>query len=129
MWLLPTGYNFLLQGGGAGNDTFSAIYALAAIHFGLRAWSFRHTRDLWNSILAAALLTGAKASNLPLLLPWAILIVALLPRLRRRLGASLLVVLLAATVSFLPCAVLNKLYCGDWLGTTIEVHTLKCTGL
>ncbi len=125
MWLLPTGYNFLLQGGGAGNDTFSAIYALAAIHFGLRAWSFRHTRDLWNSILAAALLTGAKASNLPLLLPWAILIVALLPRLRRRLGASLLVVLLAATVSFLPCAVLNKLYCGDWLGTTIEVPHLE----
>jgi len=125
MWLLPTGYNFLLQGGGAGNDTFSAVYALAAIHFGCRAWSSRQTRDLWNSILASALLTGAKASNLPLLLPWASLIVALLPLLRRRLVSSLLVVVLAGTVSFLPCAVLNIFHCGDWLGTTIEVPHLE----
>lgn len=125
MWLLPTGYNFLLQGGGAGNDTFSAVYALAAVYFGCRAWSSRQTRDLWNSILAAALLTGTKASNLPLLLPWAILIVVLLPRLRQRLVLSLLVVLLAATASFLPCAVLNKLHCGDWLGTTIEMPHLE----
>jgi hypothetical protein len=80
---------------------------------------------LWNSILAVALLTGTKASNLPLLLPWTILIVMLLPLLRRRPVPSLLVALLAALVSFLPCAVLNQLHCGDWLGTTIEVPHLE----
>ena len=125
MWLLPTGYNFLLQGSGTGNDTFPAVYTLAAVYFGCRAWSSRQTRDVWNSLLAAALLTGAKASNLPLLLPWAILIVMRLPLLRRRPALSLLVALLAALVSFLPCAVLNQLHCGNWLGTTIEVPHLE----
>ena len=72
MWLLPTGYTFLLQAGSVGNDTFPTVFALAAVDFGLRAWKSRKLSDLWNSILAAALLTGAKASNLPLLLPWAI---------------------------------------------------------
>ena len=74
MWLLPTGYNFILQAGGNANDTFPAVYALAAVDFGLRAWKSRRPADLWHSLLAAALLTGAKASNLPLLLPWAIVI-------------------------------------------------------
>ena len=66
MWLLPTGYNFLLQAGGIANDIFPAVYALAALDFGCRAWVSRRPADLWHSLLAAALLTGAKASNLPL---------------------------------------------------------------
>jgi len=74
MWLLPTGYNFILQAGGIANDTFPAVYALAAVDFALRAVKSRHLSPvtchshLWHSLLAAALLTGAKASNLPLLL-------------------------------------------------------------
>lgn len=122
MWLLPTGYNFLLQAASAGNDTFPTVYALAAIHFGCRAWTSRRPSDLWYSLLAAALMTGAKPSNLPLLLPWAILIVALLPVLRRRPAATMFVVLTAALVSFLPNAVLNVIYCGDWSGLKLE-HT------
>ena len=111
MWLLPTGYNFLLQAGGVANDTFPAVYALAALDFGCRAWISRRPADLWHSYLAAALLTGAKASNLPLLLPWAILI------LRAAAFApqpvmTLLVILLAALVSFLPTAILNVHYWG-----------------
>ena len=39
MWLLPTGYNFLLQAGSLSNDTFPTVYALAALDFGLRAWA------------------------------------------------------------------------------------------
>ena len=66
MWLLPAGYSFLLQAGSAGNDIFPTVYALAAVAFGLRAWKSRQLSDLWYSILAAALLTGAKATNLPL---------------------------------------------------------------
>ncbi len=121
MWLLPFGYDFLLQAGSISNDTFPAAYALAAIDFAARAWSSRRVPDLWHSILAAALMTGAKASNLPLLLPWAILIFAVLPLLRRQITATLVVILLAALVSFLPTAILNLHYCnGDWSGLSIE---------
>jgi hypothetical protein len=120
MWLLPTGYNFLLQAGSLGNDTFPTVYALAAVDFGLRAWASRRPSDLWYSLLAAALLTGAKASNLPLLLPWAVLICALWPLLTRRPVMSLLMVLLAATVSALPTMLLNIRYLGDWSGLVLE---------
>jgi hypothetical protein len=120
MWLLPTGYNFLLQAGSIANDTFPAVYALAAIDFAARAWHSRRAEDLWHSILAAALLTGAKASNLPLLLPWAILIFGLIPLLRRKPVATTFVILLAALVSFLPMAILNAHYCGDWSGSKLE---------
>ena len=122
MWLLPTGYCFLLQAGSLANDAFPAIYALAAVDFGLRAWESRRLSDLWLSILSAALLTGTKATYLPLLLPWGLVVVLLLPRLLRRPAATLALVLLAVTVSFLPTAALNVRYCGDWSGLNLE-HT------
>ena len=125
MWLLPTGYNFLLQAGSAGNDAFSAVYALAAIDFGCRAWESRRPRDLWFSLLAAALLTGTKPTSLPLLLPWMILIFALLPLLRRNLPSTLLVLAMAMLASFLPMALMNKLHSGDWLGTSVETSHLQ----
>jgi hypothetical protein len=120
MWLLPTGYTFLLQAGSAGNDAFSAVYALAAIDFGCRAWESRQPRDLWFSLLAAALLIGTKPTSLPLLLPWLILIFALLPLLRHKALSTLLVLATALLVSFFPIALMNKIHCGDWLGTSIE---------
>jgi hypothetical protein len=120
MWLLPSGYNFLLQAGSVANDTFPTVYALAALDFGLRAWATRRVADLWLSVLSASLLIGAKASNLPLLLPWAILIFGLLPLLLRRPGTTLILILLAATVSFLPNAALNVWFCGDWSGLKLE---------
>jgi hypothetical protein len=120
MWLLPTGYNFLLQAGSVANDTFPTVYALAALDFGLRAWASRRASDLWLSVLAAALLTGAKASNLTLLLPWAIVVVPLLPLLLRKPLATLVLVVLAGTVSFLPNAAINVHYCGDWSGLKLE---------
>ena len=137
MWLLPAGYNFILQAGGIANDTFPTVYALAAVDFALRAWKSRWVGrvtpcapaavngvtalpDLWHSILAAALLTGAKASNLPLLLPWAIAVLPILPLLRKKIVSTALVVLLAAAVSFLPTAILNVHHLGDWSGLSIE---------
>src|SRR5438445_1846344 len=117
MWLLPTGYTFLLQAGSTGNDTFPTIYALAGLDFACRAWASRRASDLWHSALAAALLTGAKASNLPLLLPW---FVALLPLFVSRKPGSktksiiaswplttTIIGLLVLLVSFLPTAILN----------------------
>jgi hypothetical protein len=120
MWLLPTGYVFLLQGGSAGNDAFPTVYALAAVDFGCRAWSSRRLSDLWMSGLAAALLVGAKASNLPLLLPWALLVIPLVPLVRKRPVMTAIVGLVAALISFLPTAILNIVYCHDWSGLDLE---------
>ena len=80
MWLLPTGYTFLLQAGSAANDAFPTVYALAAVDFACRAWVSRRAGELGLSLLSAALLTGAKPSNVPLLLPWASLLAAALSR-------------------------------------------------
>ena len=125
MWLLPTGYNFLVQSGNAGNDVFGVVYALAMICFGLRALISGQVWDLWLCILASALLTGVKISNGPLVLVAVILVGARLPLLRRHWISTLLILLLAATVSFLPSAVTNRYYCGDWLGVSVEVPHLE----
>ncbi len=120
MWLVPTGYDYLLQAGGNANDTFPAAYALAMLAFGARAWVSRQPTDLWYSVLAAALLTGAKAGNIPLLLTCAILIFPLLPILRRHWKMTAFIILLSAVVSFLPTAALNIYYIHDWSGLSIE---------
>jgi hypothetical protein len=86
---------------------------------------------VWFSFLAAALLTGAKAGNLPLLLPWLIAFLPVARQLlpepdapcRRRLGqsvATLFVLSAAALVSFLPTALLNWCNCGNWTGLSLE---------
>ncbi len=125
MWLLPTGYIYLLQAGSAGNDAFSTVYALAAIDFGCRARASRRPRDLWLSLVAAALMTGTKPISLPLLLPWLILAVPLFPVWRRAWPGTLAVCALAAVISFLPIAVMNHHYSGDWLGTSVESSRLE----
>lgn len=120
MWLLPTGYTFLVQAGSIGNDTFPTVYALAALDFACRARVSRRAADVWVSVLAAALLTGAKASNLPLLLPWAIAMLGVWRLLLTRPFATGWVGLLALAASFVPTAILNVIHCGDWSGLVLE---------
>jgi hypothetical protein len=90
------------------------------IAFACRARVSRQPMDWWCSILAAALLTGVKGSNLPLVLPGAILLLTLLPLWRRRWLGTILVCLVAAVISFLPIAICNTVYCGDWSGAKLE---------
>lgn len=120
MWLLPTGYVFLLQAGSAGNDAYPVVYALAAIDFACRAWKSRKATDLWHSLLAIALLNGAKASNLPLTLPWLVLVAPLWRVLRDNPLGTGRVFLFALIVSFVPSAILNLYYCGTWSGLNLE---------
>ena len=120
MWLLPTGYCYLLQAGSVSNDMFSAVYALAAVDFALRARKSGRVSELCLSVLSAALLTGAKTSNLPLLLPW---VVAFAPTWRLWLARPVMmgaVAPVAVGASFLPMAIGNTVYGGGWTGATVE---------
>jgi hypothetical protein len=120
MWIAPTGYGFLLQAGSIGNDLFGAVFAIAAVDFALRAKTSKSSADVFASLLAAALLTGAKLSSLPLLLPWAI---ALLPSLKsffRRPVRTAAVCVIAITASAMPTIFLNVKYSDDWSGAGLK---------
>lgn len=120
MWIAPTGYCFLLQAGSIGNDSFAAPFALAAIDFALRAKASKSPRHLFSSVLAVALLTSAKTSNITLVLPWAIAILPSLKIFVQRPLATALVCVIAAFSSFLPSAILNQRFCHDWSGLSLE---------
>jgi hypothetical protein len=120
MWLLPSAYCFVLQAGGIGNDLIGAVFVLASIDLALRARAGGDHRCLWLSLLAAALATSSKASNLPLLLPWFLAAWPALRVLKRRIFSTAAVCAVAALSSFLPSAALNVRYCGDWTGLAAE---------
>jgi len=120
MWLFPTGYGYLLQSSGICNDAYAAVYALSASTLALRFVCNHKTRDLLFCLLSSALLSGAKTSNLPLLLPVFLLLVfswkALLSAWRPLLTICAPLVL----ISFVPISFLDWKYCGDWTGTRLE---------
>ena len=76
MWIVPSGYCFAMQAGGIANDLLPAVYFLAALALALRGRRSSAIRDLWFSILAAALASGVKVVVLPLGLPWLVAIAA-----------------------------------------------------
>lgn len=120
MWVAPTGYCFLLQAASLGNDAFGAPFVLAAIFFALRARETGQGRDLFCSILSAALMTSVKTSNLPLLLPWAVAILPALKILLQRPVATAAICVFAFFASFLPTAAANQYFCHDWSGRSLE---------
>ena len=120
MWLLPSGYCYALQSSGLQNDGYAVNYLLAAIGFAVFAYHSRRAVGLWLALLAAALLTGAKVSNLPLLLPLGGLLLPVLARVKWFGWKTVLVVLLAGGCSFLPLAFLSWEHTGDWLGDPVD---------
>ncbi|MCX6967634.1 MAG: hypothetical protein NTZ46_07610 [Verrucomicrobia bacterium] len=127
MWLFPCAYGLVLQAGSIGNDAFAVTYFLASICFTLEFRKSGKAADFYLGMLAAALLTGSKASNLPLLLPWAL---AALPGVRllktRPLGICLTTVV-CITISFLPVAWQNVKHTGDWTGDPLSRSGMKLT--
>jgi hypothetical protein len=116
MWILPLAYGYATQAGSVGNDLTGALFALISVYFGLRARCSKDARDIWLAALAAALMTGVKISNLPLLLPCLVAAWPALPRLRGRWIASLGVVCIAILISAAPTIILNQLNTGCWNG-------------
>ena len=116
MWLFPGAYCYVTQAGSAGNDAFAVVYLLAGLAFSFRGKATQRIEWWWLSILAAALLTCAKVTNLPLLLPlvvswWPLRELAIRGAIR-----SISIIALAAVISFLPTAALNQLHAGQWAG-------------
>jgi len=128
MWLLPTGWCFIQQACSTVNDLLGAVYVLAAVDFALRARESKSVRDVWLSLLAAALMTGVKQTNLPLLLPWFIAVWPSLPLLLRQPGSSGAVTLLALLASFVPMAWFNWKYTGSWMGFPKIANAPDLTG-
>jgi len=120
MWLFPTGYGYLLQSSSICNDAFATAYALSATTLALRFARHRKTRDLLFCLLSCALLTGAKASNLPLLLSVFLLLIFSWKTLLHAWRPLLAITLPLILASLIPAAYLNWKYCGDWTGTRLE---------
>jgi hypothetical protein len=115
-WIVSSGWCFVLQAGSITNDSFAAIYALAAIDFALRARENKSVGDLWLSMLAVALLTGAKQTNIPLALLW---LLAAWPALRlmfARPVATIFVAAFSLLISAAPVVFLNFQHTGNIWG-------------
>ncbi len=124
MWLVPSGYGLVLQAGSNGNDLLGAVFALAAMDFALRAKNSRSPRDFFTALLAAALMTGAKMSNLALLLPCGAALWFSRKLIIRHPLKTVCLGLLALAASALPTMVFNQWHCGDWMGNEVKLsHT------
>ncbi len=116
MWLAPSGWVYASQAGSVANDLISAVYALAALEFAFRARRSGRFADIAWSVVAAALLTNTKQTNLPLLLPWTIALLPALPRLKQRPLAALGVTAIAIVISVVPITIANFTHTGHWSG-------------
>jgi len=119
MWFLASGWCFALQAGSVDNDSLAAVYILAAVDLALRAVEKKSAADLWLSLLAAALVTGVKQTNLPLVLLW---MIAAWPGRRllwERPYGTVPVAALGLLVSVLPISLLNFKHYGSWLPVNI----------
>jgi hypothetical protein len=125
MWILPTAYCFVLQAGSIGNDLFATDYFLASAFFALRAAKLHSWSDAVISLLSAGLMTGTKASNIPLLLPLGLCIIPLGSILIAKPIRIILAVIIVGLVSFLPTAFMNLHYAGDWSGDPSNSEKMK----
>jgi len=125
MWIIPLGYCYATQAGGVGNDMFAATYFLAAVALGIQAIKERSAFDALLSITSAALLTGAKSSNLPLLLPLGYILWKLALTLLRKPVFLLCTLSLFAICSTAPIMVANKYYDGSWFGDLSNAAQMK----
>jgi hypothetical protein len=116
MWILPSASCFVMQAGSIGNDLPACIHVLAGIVFALRAARSGKASDAMLAVLSAAMMTGMKASNLPLLLPIAICLAAAFRNHMRLLVPAAAAAILSLPVSFLPIAIANVRHAGHWSG-------------
>jgi hypothetical protein len=125
MWILPTAFGYALQAGSIGNDLPGAVFCLISVHYGLRARHSGRVEDIWLAGLAAAIMTGIKSSNLPLLLPCLVAAGPALTHLRRRWATGILMAVIALVISAIPTAALNQKYTGSWTGDPANLSQIQ----
>jgi hypothetical protein len=125
MWLLPLAPVYLLQAGSVANDLLGTAYFLAALAWGLQAYRRGSLTALAMSVLAMSLTTGVKSSNLPLVLPWIVLVWPRLSQTGSFRRAGLIVALPALLISAVPTLAINRLSTGDWTGDPTNLTMIK----
>lgn len=128
MWLLPSAYCIALQCGGVQNDGYSVNFLLAALAFAVFGCRTRQFGLVLMSVLAAALLTGAKISNLPLLLPLGVLLCPTLGTVCRLNWKTLVALVFALLCSGAPILFLCWNHTGDWAGDPSDQWHVKTHG-
>jgi hypothetical protein len=119
-WLLAAGWCYTLQACSTNDDSLASVYALAALAYALRAREENSFGGLWLSLLAAALMTAVKPTNLPLLLPCFIAAYPSWRLLLTRPLASAGLIVFGVLASFLPLAILCWRHTGSWKGYQLE---------
>jgi len=114
-WILSSGLCFVLQAGSIVNDSFAVVYILAAVDLALRARERKNAGDLWLSLLAAGLVTGAKQSNIPLAALWFIAAWPARSLLWQNPWRSAAVFIFSLLVSVIPISLINQHFSGTWL--------------
>lgn len=125
MWIIPCASCFAMEAGSIGNDFTATIYLLAAITFALKARESGSGIHLALAFISAGLCTCAKASNLPLILPIGICVVAALARHPKLWAAAACSSVISLLVSFAPLAAMNLRHTGDWTGSPESIQNLK----
>jgi hypothetical protein len=127
MWIFPTGYGFILQAASICSDILGVIFFLIAIDYALRFQKNGDRHSLIVSLIAAGLCTGIKLSNVPLALPWLILLLPGFLKFRapRPWVGLLLAAAVAISASFLPIALANYVRSGDPTGQALSSEILS----
>jgi len=123
-WLVPGLAGAVMQAASVGNDLPGLFFFLAAMAFSLRSVQTKSWLDFTMALVAAALLTSVKASNIPLVLPVAIVLCRLLPWLISRplrLAAVAGIVIFSVPLSFVPAGVSNHVHTGSWNGDPLNL--------
>ena len=118
MWFLPLGYCFVCQAASIGNDHYGAVFALSTLALAGQMKKYPSVQTAFWPILAAALLTNIKASNVALA---PCLLTPLIGKIFRLFTSKPLpmfaITIFALIVSFLPTAILNQHNAGHWSGS------------
>ena len=126
MWFLPLGYCFVCQAASIGNDHYGAVFALSTLALAGQMKKYPSVQTAFWPILAAALLTNIKASNVALA---PCLLTPLIGKLLRLLTSKpmtmLAITIFALSISFLPTAILNQNNAGHWSGAVSSDLKIK----
>ncbi len=114
-WFLSASWCFVFQASSVANDSLGVIYALAAVDLAMRARADKKITDFWLSMLAIALATGIKQTNIPLGLIWLVAAWPCLPLILKNKTRTFVVGGLALLVSFVPVSLFNLQHYGTWL--------------